>query len=103
MASQAELAVVRPAGYYPMYNSPAMMSTSRPSNIRKDPTNFSTPVTYHATTKRKESKDVSDGSVVSKRPRKGTQPRDVNLVTQTSNAEKNQEISDKFCSSVICL
>ncbi|KAI3474802.1 hypothetical protein Pfo_030061 [Paulownia fortunei] len=89
MASQAELAVVRPAGYYPMYNSPAMMSTSRPSNIRKDPTNFSTPVTYHATAKRKESKDVSDGPVVSKRPRKGTQPR----VTQSSNAEKNQEKS----------
>ncbi|KAK6120301.1 hypothetical protein DH2020_045992 [Rehmannia glutinosa] len=109
MASQAELAVARPAGndfvlffdfvcfgrdlgYYSMYNTPAMMSTSRPSNAQKDPTNFSTPVTSHTTTKRKESKDVSDGAMASKRSRKCTQSRDVNLVTKT-NADRNQEKS----------
>ncbi|PIN24868.1 hypothetical protein CDL12_02382 [Handroanthus impetiginosus] len=93
VASQAELAVTRSAGYHPMYNSPAMMSTSRPSNTLKDPTNFSTPVTYQATTKRKGSKDASDGPVTSKRSRKCIQSKDVNLVTQSSNSERNQEKS----------
>lgn len=58
-----------------MYNSPAMMSTSRPSNAKKDLTNFSTPVTYQVTTKRKESKDVSGGPVASKRSRGCTQTK----------------------------
>ncbi|KAK4418989.1 hypothetical protein Salat_2311700 [Sesamum alatum] len=93
MVSQADLAVVTPAGYYPMHNSPAMMSTSRPSSIRKDPTNFSTPVMSHATTKRKGPKDVSDAPVTSKRSRRCTQAKDVSSVIQSSNAEKNEQKS----------
>ncbi|KAL6508024.1 hypothetical protein OROGR_024219 [Orobanche gracilis] len=95
VTSQAELPVARPAGYNnSMHNtSPAMISTTRPSNIQKDPTNFSTPVPHHATAKRKENKGVSDGPLVSKKSRKCPQPRDIYLVTKSSNAEKNQEKS----------
>ncbi|KAL8517389.1 hypothetical protein ACS0TY_015574 [Phlomoides rotata] len=82
IASQTEVAVSRPA---------AMMSTSRPATTQKDHTNFSTPITNQANGKRKESKDVSNGP--SKRLRRCTQPKDVNLVTQSSNAERNQEKS----------
>ncbi|KAL0375286.1 UNVERIFIED_CONTAM: hypothetical protein Sradi_3444300 [Sesamum radiatum] len=93
MVSQADLAVVTPAAYFHMHNSPAMMSTSRPSNIRKDHTNFSTPVMSHATTKRKGPKDVSDAPVTSKRSRRCTQPKDVNSVIQSSNAEQKEQKS----------
>ncbi|KAL3640702.1 hypothetical protein CASFOL_015670 [Castilleja foliolosa] len=93
MASQAELTVARPAGLYPLYNSPAMMSTSRPSNIQKDNTNFSTPAPHHVAAKRKESKDGSDCPVVSKKSRKCPQPRDVNLTTKSSNSQRNQDKS----------
>ncbi|KAH6829587.1 hypothetical protein C2S53_012500 [Perilla frutescens var. hirtella] len=86
-ASQADLAVGRPAGFYPMYNTPAMMSTSRPLITRKDTTNLSTPITNQAPAKRK---DVSDSLVASKRSRRSTQSKDVSIVTQSSNAEKNQ-------------
>ncbi|KAI3447743.1 hypothetical protein Pfo_004408 [Paulownia fortunei] len=92
MVSQAELAVMTPAGHYPMYNCPAMMSTSRPLNISTDPTNSSTPVTSHATTKRKGSKDVSDGLVMAKRSGRCIQSK-VNLVTQSSNTKKNEDKS----------
>ncbi|KAL8461270.1 hypothetical protein ACS0TY_032660 [Phlomoides rotata] len=78
IASQTEVAVARPAGYYPMYNTPGMMSTSRPATTQKDHTNFSTPITNQVNGKRKESKDVSNGP--SKSPRRCTQPKDVNLV-----------------------
>lgn len=57
------------SGNYSMYKSPAMMSTNRPLNIATDSTNFSTPITSHATTKKKGSKDVSDCPVAAKRSR----------------------------------
>ncbi|KAL8550553.1 hypothetical protein ACS0TY_009108 [Phlomoides rotata] len=63
-------------GYYPMYNTPAMMSTSRPATTQKDHTNFSTPITNQVNGKRKESKDVSNGP--SKIPRRCTQPKERN-------------------------
>ncbi|KAL3826074.1 hypothetical protein ACJIZ3_022103 [Penstemon smallii] len=88
--AQAEQAVGTPAGY-PMYNSPAIMSGSMPSKVRRESTNLSTPVTVQATTKRKGSKDVSDDPLASKKPRRCTQLKDVNLVNQTSNVEINQE------------
>ncbi|KAL6520935.1 hypothetical protein OROGR_017504 [Orobanche gracilis] len=95
ITSQAELPVAKPAGYNnSMHNtSPAMMSTTRPSNIQKDATNLSTPVPHHTTAKRKESKGVSDGPLVSKKSRKCPQSRDIDLVTKSSNAEKNKEKS----------
>ncbi|KAF5940878.1 hypothetical protein HYC85_022045 [Camellia sinensis] len=56
---QMELTIGSPAGY-PMYNTPVMMPTSRPSNTQTDPSNFSTPITNHPSAKRKKgSKDVS--------------------------------------------
>ncbi|KAG8376978.1 hypothetical protein BUALT_Bualt09G0120500 [Buddleja alternifolia] len=93
MVSQTELAVMTPAGYYPTYNNQAMMSTSRPLNMRTDHTNLSTPATCPAITKRKGSKDVKDGPVISKRSRRCPQPKDVNLVAQSNNAQKTQEKS----------
>ncbi|KAL9153045.1 hypothetical protein ABFS82_10G023400 [Erythranthe guttata] len=86
MSSQAEATVAGLAGYNPMYNTPAMMSTSRPSNNRKHPVDFSTPVMYHNTTKRKQSKCVSDGPAPSKKSRRSTQSKDV-------NSEENQQKS----------
>ncbi|XP_042053262.1 uncharacterized protein LOC121798360 isoform X1 [Salvia splendens] len=92
MTPQAELAVGRPAGYYPMYNTPAMMSTSRPSNTRKVSTHLSTPITNQVPTKRKEIKDISDGAGASKRTRRSsTQSKDASMVTQSNNVVKNQE------------
>ncbi|XP_042045883.1 uncharacterized protein LOC121792127 isoform X1 [Salvia splendens] len=92
MTSQAEFAVGRPAGYYPMNNTPAMMSTTRPLNSRKVSTHLSTPITNQVPTKRKEIKDVSDGAGVSKRTRRSsTQSKDASIVTQSNNAAKNQE------------
>ncbi|KAL3639453.1 hypothetical protein CASFOL_017360 [Castilleja foliolosa] len=91
--SKAELTVARPAGSYPMYNTQAMISTSRPSNTPKDPTDFSTPATHHATAKRKESKNSLDCPVVSKKSRKCQQPSDVNLITKSSSAQKIQDKS----------
>lgn len=63
------------SGYFPTYDTPAMMSTSRPATTQKDQTNFSTPVTNQAIGKRKESKDVSNGP--SKRSRRCTQPKGI--------------------------
>ncbi|KAL1549208.1 hypothetical protein AAHA92_17340 [Salvia divinorum] len=88
--AMAELAVGRPAGYHPMYNNtPAMISASRPSNTR----NFSTPITNQAPTKRKEIKHDSDAPAASKRSRTSTQSKDASIVTQSSNAEMNQEMA----------
>lgn len=58
-----------------MYNTPAMMSTSRPLNTQKDNTNFSTPLTNQAPSKRKEVKNASDGPAASKRSRRSTQSK----------------------------
>lgn len=58
-----------------MYNTPVMMSTSRSLNTRTDHKDLSTPVTYCTTTKRKESKCVSDGVVAPKRSRKCTKTK----------------------------
>lgn len=55
-----------------MHNTPAMMSTSRPSNTRKDNTNLSTPITNQAPAKRK---DVSNAPAASKRSRRSTQSK----------------------------
>ncbi|KAK4396166.1 hypothetical protein Sango_1453200 [Sesamum angolense] len=106
MVSQTDLAVVTPAAYYPMLNSPAMMSTSRPSNIRKDPTNFSTPVMSCATTKRKGPKDVSDAPVTSKRSRSAHDPKKslTNSTTQSSACDNATNGSPVQGSNVVkCL
>lgn len=58
-----------------MYNTPAMMSTSRPSTTRKDNASLSTPVLNQAQPKRKELKDASDGPAASKRSRRSTQSK----------------------------
>ncbi|XP_042053275.1 uncharacterized protein LOC121798360 isoform X3 [Salvia splendens] len=98
MTPQAELAVGRPAGYYPMYNTPAMMSTSRPSNTRKVSTHLSTPITNQVPTKRKEIKDISDGAGASKRTRRSsTQSKDGN---STSESEKEGDTLDLDFSSL---
>ncbi|GER54403.1 CBS domain-containing protein [Striga asiatica] len=81
MASHAEAGVARPTGQYPMYNSPALMSTTKPSNIQKD----------HATAKRKESIDMPHGPVILKKSRKCPQNRDNSLATKSSGAKINQE------------
>ncbi|CAA0836326.1 Unknown protein [Striga hermonthica] len=91
MASQAEVGAARPAGQCSLYNSPTLMSTSKPSNVLKDPSSFSTPVPHHATAKRKESNDIPYCPVVSKKSRKRLQNRDGNLVTKSSVAANNHK------------
>ncbi|XP_042055172.1 uncharacterized protein LOC121799772 isoform X1 [Salvia splendens] len=82
------------AGYYRMYNTtPAMISASRLSNTRNICTDYSTPITNQAPTKRKETKHASDGPAASKRSRTSTQSKDANIVTQSSNAKMNQEMA----------
>ncbi|XP_051131272.1 uncharacterized protein LOC127251578 [Andrographis paniculata] len=89
--SQAERVALTPAGSYAMHTSPAIMSTSKPLNTNRDPTVFSTPIMYNTTTKRKGTRDASNAPVNSKRSRRSIQPKDANLVAQTSNSGMNQE------------
>ncbi|KAL7133893.1 hypothetical protein ABFS83_12G171100 [Erythranthe nasuta] len=93
MVSQAELSVMTPAGYFSTYKSSATISiSSKLSNTPTYPPNLSTPITTHATTKRKGSKNVSDFPVTAKRSRRHIQPKDI-LVSQSSTRDKN---ADKF-------
>ncbi|KAJ9545290.1 LOW QUALITY PROTEIN: hypothetical protein OSB04_024997, partial [Centaurea solstitialis] len=89
-----------PAPSFPAYNTPVMMSTSRPSNSLSEPTNFSTPTTSQPSSKRRKStKDLSGAPLASKRTR--TQPSSTNqlkssvatnLVSQpTTTTSNNQE------------
>ncbi|KAL2484783.1 hypothetical protein Adt_29539 [Abeliophyllum distichum] len=64
------------AGHFPMYNTPAIMSTPDP--------------TSHSNMKRKGSKDVTDALVTAKKSRRCIPPKDSNIVTQEVNAEKKQ-------------
>ncbi|KZV51666.1 hypothetical protein F511_32018 [Dorcoceras hygrometricum] len=89
VVSQAEVAVVTSSGCHPMYNSPAMMSTSGPSNGQLDPTNFSTPLINHVNAKRQGPKDVSNASTNVKRSRKCTEPKG----EESRNVELNQDNS----------
>ncbi|XP_073158367.1 uncharacterized protein [Henckelia pumila] len=89
VVSQAEVAVVTPAGGHPMYYSPAMMSTSRPSNSQPEPTKFSTPFISHVNAKRQGPKDVSNASTNVKRSRRCTEPKGA----EGRNVEHNQDNS----------
>ncbi|KAL7169757.1 hypothetical protein ACSBR2_034736 [Camellia fascicularis] len=98
---QMELTIGSPAGY-PMYNTPVMMPTSRPSNTQTDPSNFSTPITNHPSAKRKKgSKDVPDAPITAKRSRSNLTTNQLpvkgtNTLPQSSMAANNQENSPKF-------
>ncbi|KAL2502988.1 hypothetical protein Fot_36836 [Forsythia ovata] len=89
IVSPTDPELTSPAGYYPMYNTSAMMSTSRPSNT------FSTPIANQTTSKRKKCKDVSDALVNAKRCSRRIQTKDANIPPQLSNAEAKQEGSTK--------
>lgn len=58
-----------------MYHSPAMMSTSRPTNSQPDPSKFSTPFISNVNAKRQGPKDVSNASTDVKRSRRCTEPK----------------------------
>ncbi|KAI3677501.1 hypothetical protein L6452_36765 [Arctium lappa] len=87
-----------PAASFPLYNTPVMMSTSRPSNSLSEPTNFSTPTTSQPTSKRrKTTKDVSGAPLASKRSRSQPSANQLKssgttkLVLQPTTTSNNQE------------
>ncbi|KAL2481620.1 hypothetical protein Adt_34586 [Abeliophyllum distichum] len=95
IVSPSDPELTSPAGYYPMNNTSAMMSTSRPYSTQTDPTNFSTPIANQTTSKRKKCKDVSDALVTAKRCSRRIQTKDANIPPELSNAEAKQEGSTK--------
>ncbi|XP_042047875.1 uncharacterized protein LOC121793919 isoform X2 [Salvia splendens] len=70
-----------------------MKSTFRLPDTRNVCTNFSTPITNQAPTKRKEIKHASDGPAAIKRSRTNAHSKDASIVTQSNNAKMNQEMA----------
>ncbi|KAM7526425.1 hypothetical protein LguiA_016327 [Lonicera macranthoides] len=90
-----------PSGF-PVYNTPAIMSTTRTSNTPTDPTNFSTPVTLNQTSRRRKgSKDTSNAPVAAKKPRVNSstnqlQAKGTEALVQPITASNNQETALHF-------
>ncbi|GKC97786.1 hypothetical protein Tco_1168061 [Tanacetum coccineum] len=96
--------VVRPvapaaAANLPVYNTPVMMSASRPSRSISQHANYSAPTTSQtALKKRKNSKDVSSAALpASKRsrvqPSPASQLNTTKMITQPSETSNNQQIT----------
>ncbi|KAE9455540.1 hypothetical protein C3L33_12527, partial [Rhododendron williamsianum] len=86
----------------PLYSTPAMMPTSRPSVSQINPSSFCTPTTNQPSVKRRKgSNDVPDAPITAKRSRghlttnhlatEGTK-----TISQSSNAVNNQENAPHF-------
>ncbi|KAL4557948.1 hypothetical protein LXL04_036143 [Taraxacum kok-saghyz] len=93
-----------PAASFPLYKTPATMSTSRPSNSLMEPPNFSTPTITKPSLKRRNNlKDVSGAPVASKRTRSqlsanrfnssGTAKSNLQTTTTSSNHEQSLQIT----------
>ncbi|XP_057498143.1 uncharacterized protein LOC130782758 [Actinidia eriantha] len=88
---------------YPVYNNPAMMPASRPSNTQMDPSKFSTPITNQPALKRKKgSKEIPDDPVMAKRTRSHSTTNQLaakgtNTLSQSTNAINNQETASPHC------
>ncbi|PSS09840.1 hypothetical protein CEY00_Acc16824 [Actinidia chinensis var. chinensis] len=101
-AAVTSTAMISTPAVYPVYNTPATIPASRPSNTQMDPSKFSTPIPNQPDLKRKKGSKEIPEPVIAKRTRNHSTTsqlaaKGTNTISQSVNVVNNQENTSPHC------